>query len=304
MKALLTHKADGGRAPSNGQLSIGNWQLVMMFFLAAFFLLSACDDAFVPVTEHPSDFFALYGFLDSNADTQFVRVSPVRPLLNPASRPTDVRVFSTRVDAGERRAWRDSLVVLDDGTTGLLFYAPFRAERGATYLLEVQDAAENVTEALTAVPPALAVRVDSLAQPFEFIQHVTWLNQQQQPTRTALRYTVALSPSSPPIEITLPVSDQGRPTAAGWTFAINLSRDRTALLGQLNRPATDSSVILFDLEMEIEQRSEEWLNPNTPFNIQNGFGFFGAVSTSTDTWMLEADALEQVGYATPPARAP
>jgi len=267
------------------------------------FLLSACDDTFAPVTENPTNFFALYGFLNSDADTQFVRVNPVRPMLDPASRPTDVRVFSTQVDTGERLPWRDSLVVLDDGTTGLLFYAPFRATRGSSYLLEVQDAAEHTTEAITEVPLPLSVRVDSLAQPFEFIQYVTWLNQQHMPAQTTLRYTVAPSPSSPPVQITLPFSDLGRPTAGGWAFAINLSRDRTALLSQLNRPATDSSVILFDLEMEIEQRSEEWLNPNTPFNIQNGFGFWGAISTSTDTWTLAPDDLERVGFAAPPAHS-
>ncbi len=47
--------------------------------------LTACDSSFEPITQEPTHFFAVFGFLDTAADTQFVRVSPVRETLEPSS---------------------------------------------------------------------------------------------------------------------------------------------------------------------------------------------------------------------------
>lgn len=268
--------------------------------LLALFLLSACDDSFNPITENQTEFFAVYGFLDSDADTQFVRVSPVRPLLDTGSRPADTQVFSTQIESGERIAWRDSAVVLNDGTTGLLFYAPFRPERGATYLLEARGADDQVTKALTEVPALLSLRIAPLRQSIDFIQNVTWLGEQRYPARSIIQYTVLPSASSPPVVITLPFNDLGRRTSDGWMFSVNLSRDRTAVLSQLNRVSTDSSVVLLNIHMEIERRSIEWITPGMSSNIQQGFGFFGALSISTDTWTLDPSETSAVGFAAPP----
>ena len=45
------------------------------------FLFAACDNSFEPINQEPTEFFGVFGFLDTAADTQFVRVSPVRETL-------------------------------------------------------------------------------------------------------------------------------------------------------------------------------------------------------------------------------
>ena len=52
--------------------------------LSLILVLAACDNSFEPINEEPTDFFAIFGFLDTAADTQFVRVSPLRETLEPS----------------------------------------------------------------------------------------------------------------------------------------------------------------------------------------------------------------------------
>jgi len=48
------------------------------------------------------------------------------------------------------------------------------------------------------------------------------------------------------------------------------------------------------LGLEIEQLSNEWQIPQVPVNIENRFGFFGAVAHGVETWTLETpDILAQ-----------
>ena len=51
--------------------------------------------------------------------------------------------------------------------------------------------------------------------------------------------------------------------------------------------------------VEIEQLSAEWQNPELSVNIENGFGFFGAIARYTLSWTLDEADLKRLGYKTP-----
>ncbi len=282
-------------------LDAGTGILLLTLVLA----LGACDAAFEPLTGSETEFFAVYGFLDTESDTQFVRVSPLRPLLDPASQPADTRVASTVVETGERTAWQDSLVRLDDGGTGLLFYAPFRAQPGGTYRLEVRRPDDRLTQATTRVPPTPALRTDAVvrAPSTDFVQTVTWAGLTRQPAGAALRYRITFPGASQPDTVTFSFPEPGMPVPDGWAFTVNLTQDRFAILDLLDRGPTDSTVVLLGLAMEVEARSEEWQRPDAPLNIQHGFGFFGAVATFEQAWTLDATTTLRVGFAVPPSGA-
>ncbi|RMF65573.1 MAG: DUF4249 family protein [Bacteroidetes bacterium] len=131
--------------------------LPLLGFLAL--MLGACDTAVSPLRDDPDAFFALHGYLDTGADTQYVRVQALRSTVAPETTAfLDATVHSLDEATGATRAWHDSLVTLEDGRPGHLFFAPFRPEPGRTYRLVVtrSDGARTEARITTPAPPRAA----------------------------------------------------------------------------------------------------------------------------------------------------
>lgn len=274
--------------------------LALLFLL----FLGACSDAFDPLTEAETDFFAVFGFLDTSADTQFVRVSPLRAVLNEQSTGDGISVVSTVLSSGEQVVWHDSLVQLTNGQTGLLYYAEkMTLQDDEIYRLDVRGPGEQVTRAFTRTPAFFPLQVSPpVRSATSFTQIVTWEGLQTRPAQARLSYRIQRPNAAAPDTLIVPYQDPGRPAEEGWSFSISLSQDRLALLEMLERSPDDNSVVLLDIHLEIEQRSEEWQRINQPpLNITQGFGFFGAVARHGQTWTLEPSVATQVGFALPPS---
>lgn len=262
-------------------------------------VLAACDNSFEPINEEPTDFFAIFGFLDTAADTQFVRVSPLRETLEPSG-DLAARVSSFLIGTGEEVAWQDSLVVLDDGEAGLLFYAQLPVEPGDSYRLEVRGDDGEVTRALTQVP--LRVRLDPGPVTMDFndrlAQQVTLVDLQRVPRSMNILYRVTPPGATDTVTVRLPLFVFSS-SSGSIVVRVPLETDREEVLSRLQVPQHDSTVVLHSLGLEIEQLSGEWETPGAPVNIENGFGFFGSVARYVETWTLEAADIRQLGY-TPP----
>lgn len=274
------------------------WRYLILLLLLAF-ALAACDNSFEPINADPTDFFAVFGYLDTAADTQFVRVSPLREALEPSGeRP--VRVSTLRLGTGAEVAWRDSLVRLDDGQTGLLFYAQLPVGPGDSYQLDVEGAEGEVTRAVTQVP--LRVRLDTGPVMTDFndrlAQRVTLLGQQRVPRRLNIRYRVTPPGATDTVTVTLPLFVFSG-SASGIEVRVPLETDRAEVLRRLHLLPLDSTVVLHSLGLEIEQLSDEWETPEAAVNIENGFGFFGSVAHYVLTWTLEAADVRALGYRPP-----
>ncbi|MFB3133147.1 MAG: hypothetical protein ACE10K_11550 [Rhodothermales bacterium] len=266
--------------------------------LSLILVLAACDNSFEPINEDPTDFFALFGYLDTNADTQFVRVSPLRETLEPSAEVGSARAMTTLLGTGEEVAWQDSLVRLDDGQMGLLFYAQLPVEPGETYRLEIHGADGEVTRAVTQIPPRIGIDPGPVVLNVSerLIQRVTLLDQDREPHRLNVRYRVSASADT--VTVSLPLfSIDG--TARGIVVTVPLENNRVDVLRRLGVPLEDSTVVLHELGLEIEQLSDEWQTPEAPVNIENGFGFFGAVAHFVETWTLEAAEVLALGYQPP-----
>ncbi len=113
--------------------------------LLALGLLSACEESVDPFLE-TDRYFTLFGYLDTDLDTQYVRVIPLRRLVEtPPPGPLDATVVSTDLVTGERVVWRDSVVTFANGRTGNVFYGVFNPHLGHRYKLEVADAQGRTT---------------------------------------------------------------------------------------------------------------------------------------------------------------
>ncbi len=126
--------------------------LPRVVFLGALSIVAGCDSNFEPFTESGLH-YTLLGYLDTDADTQFVRVVPFRPVVDRLyTEEIDAVLRSTDLDAGTSLVWQDSVVHFPDSSYGHVFWSRFRAAPGHKYRIEVERSDGSLTWAETVVP--------------------------------------------------------------------------------------------------------------------------------------------------------
>lgn len=86
--------------------------------IIAMTLLSGCEEPFQPLQENDEYFYSVYGYLDASADTQWVRIMPVRETTNYSDEPIDATVTLTDLDTGQEIIMNDSLFILPQVAPG------------------------------------------------------------------------------------------------------------------------------------------------------------------------------------------
>ncbi len=276
--------------------------LAPLFGVLMLLSLAACDNELVPLTDDPDTVFGVYGFLDSDADTQFVRISALRSTILDLNETgsIDAVVEITNLSTGAQTVWRDSLVTLDDGSQDHLFYAPMRVVPGQRYRLEVRRSDGKSTIAEVTMPdiPQLDVRA-IIADPSDttdWRQSVVLENLFEAPERVSVRYRVG-RPMDVPDTLSIRYEDnQIREIRSGWLVEVLYQRDRRSILRQLSRGLTDSTVVFYGLELEVRLPSPEW-EATFGINIEGGLGFFGAVTNALIPWELTPEEIKLIGFS-------
>ncbi len=296
--------------------------VVLLGVLAA---ASGCEESVDPIigTELP---FTLWGFMNTGADTQFVRVFPIRDQLIPEQGGgIDARVFSTDLTTGDQREWTYEAVQFDSLIEGHLFWAPFRAEHEHRYRLEVvrsDDATSRVTVTVPAVVDfQIEVTQGSTIIPVRIIGDV--------PHLVGLRVTyhaVNIPPQLawPPgtsiagavqYPVTILYENVVEKVDDGWVTEIDMVRDFIAVreVYRLNCLITDDrgsapDVWLRQMEFSALAADSSWAPPGGSFepniisvpgtfsNVENGYGFFGAGQGIRYEWSPDQTVSLLAGY--------
>ena len=299
--------------------------LAMAMFLGLLLATAGCEESVDAITgtEIP---FTIWGFLDSAADTQYVRVFEVADQLIPdRDAKIDARVFSTNRTTGQRREWMYERVHFDSLITGHFFRAPFRPQHEDRYLLEVVRSDGETASAEVTVPPAanftLETGESSVTIPVFIEGNV--------PNLIGLRVTYHAINVPPPqawpqgtpvaAAVQLPVivsyDDRVERIPGGWRFTIDMDRDfeivRRAY--QINCLITDPEesapdVWLRKMEFSGLIADSAWAPPGGVFdanvlsvpgtfsNVKNGYGFFGAGEGIGRVWTPVTETSLQAGY--------
>ena len=117
-------------------------------------LLSGCDQTFNPIKDNSRVPFSIFGYLDVSADTQWVRVTPVRGQIDISTEVPEMTVSVTDLNSGNSAAFNDSLFLYPDGrhiltawnTTDIL-----KPEQTVRFKAERPDGSES--HATIAFPP-------------------------------------------------------------------------------------------------------------------------------------------------------
>ncbi len=136
--------------------------------LLATLLAGACNEAFAPLQESSSKRFSIFGYLDASADTQWIRVMPIRPLRQTSPDSFGMTVTLENVATGASVELRDSLFAftsyagtdLGSGTQYVHdYWTTQKIEPGATYRFSARLDTGEAAEALVKIPADYAVEL-------------------------------------------------------------------------------------------------------------------------------------------------
>jgi hypothetical protein len=278
---------------------------------------AACEDAVNPFLDDDRH-FTIYGYLDTDRDTQYVRVEPLRRTVDmPEPGPLQgVTVTMTEVLTGREILWRDSLLQFTNGTFGHVFKAVFRPRHGHRYRLVVRrdDGAE--TSAETRVPPRRTVGLGTAATTFGFSGYempATFDGVSRRPLSVEVWYRMELNQGEPFRDYPIPYGfdRHGVRTGGSWRVRVELSRDADTLRKRFGIPSTRALPPLYGVGVRISERDSSWappgdvfdpitlIEPGTFTNVVGGFGFFGAIGRQKVEWVLPDAVTKAICFTVP-----
>ncbi|ARA93139.1 hypothetical protein AWN76_008185 [Rhodothermaceae bacterium RA] len=292
---------------------------LLLVVLAALLLGCEEDVAGPDPFQYP---YSMWGVLNPLADTQFVRVFPIEPLLEPGRpEPLDVRFTSLDLDTGEERLWRDSVFVDSTGQVGHVFYAPFRVAWDHRYRVTITRDDGAATWAEVHIPERALLILEEPDTTREVILPARIegeaRNLIQSEVEIYVSYVVGFSP--PPIAVPIfafyrhyiPFDTNLRRTVDGWTFAINLTRSYYPVFGSVTEDSNfivDEGIRLLTVTFRTVVADDAWMppggvfdpnvliQPGTMSNVENGFGFIGGGYELSRSWTLPFEVVEQTDY--------
>ncbi len=113
--------------------NIGVWICLICIHLV---LISCDQEPFVPLQDRSDSPFSMYGFLDASADTQWVRVIPVRQQLDTPPELPEMNVTIQNMESGESTEMSDSLFQLRQGFNIINSWSTVDIQPNQTYQLQ------------------------------------------------------------------------------------------------------------------------------------------------------------------------
>ncbi len=134
----------------------GSAFLPFTFCLVSFFLLilSGCDDSFQPLQENDRYFFSIYGYLDASADTQWVRVGPLREQRDMLPEKPKMQVTLNHLRSDHTIVMNDSLLQIS-GDNLLNVWTTNDIKAGHTYRLQAKRPDGKTSQVTVTLPEEL-----------------------------------------------------------------------------------------------------------------------------------------------------
>jgi len=164
------HVSDGSSHTRDRCALRGSCSSALAACLGVAVAAAACDESFEPTAS--SDFaFSVFGYLDASADTQWIRVMPIRSLRTTSPDPLAATVTLEHLGTGRIIQLEDSVFAFSsasdwDGTFGGVgvvyvhnFWTAEAIEPGAAYRFSVRREGEEPAEAVVEIPHDYAVEV-------------------------------------------------------------------------------------------------------------------------------------------------
>ena len=261
---------------------------------------TGCDNTFTPFSERTDGLISISGFLNVNADTQFVRVAVLREEIEQVASTSDsISVELQDLTNLETSALTDSLIAVGDGQISHLFYTDTPIVGDREYRISATGPGGSFSWQ-TAVPGpiALSQHAPSTNQTGgQYLQKLSFPNLVLRPETLDIVYTVLTVGSSNPIRVVVPYRDSMVLDAdiSGYTVTLRLEVDRVTVMNVLGLPLENETTVLQHISAEYDLLSDEWRASRGP----NELGFFASAASYTEQWTISDTVLREIGYASP-----
>lgn len=101
-------------------------------------ILAGCEESFQPIEQNNSVPFSISGYLDASADTQWLRVAPIREQIDTPSEIPEMLVTLTDLESGDAAAMNDSLFSLTHDFNALNMWTAMDIEPGRRYRVKAE----------------------------------------------------------------------------------------------------------------------------------------------------------------------
>jgi hypothetical protein len=269
-----------------------------ILLLSVAFVSFGCDEAFEPLAPNDAA-FSLYGYLDSDASHQVVRVVPLRNRLQRAYTEADLTFNTTTTGPDGLVRWLNNLYELPNQERALGSTASFRPCSGQSYQIVVEDPSTGRrAEATTTLPtaiPAENLLFDTIYQrDLLWVQNL-FLDKVTEPHFMEAIYTVR-NRSSFAVD-SVAISYQGNRSGRlvqnrGTEYVLLLQQDADSVYKALGMRVGNRQLELLRIQMRMSSLSKEWYTPGgirdpevlaAPgvwSNVSYGLGFFGSITRS------------------------
>lgn len=270
---------------------------IIPFVLCTLIFLSGCENTFTPFSDSGDRAIVVTGFLDHNADSQFVRVQVVRRTINStASLDDGISAVLENVGAGTSTTLADSIVTTENGDLAHLFFTSSPIAAGTRYRLVASSDDGEQTIRRTTVPVRGGFSLDSVGTSQLSISQTVHLGLSEIPNDLSVIYTVQVVGNPSPTRIELPYDNSAIRTETSIDLTVRLQTDRTLILDMLGLPSDDGTTALLGVAVEYVRFSPEWDAALLP---RDDLNFFGSKASFNHSWHLSNQVLDDLGWAVP-----
>lgn len=271
------------------------------YWLILLLLLVSCEEDFEPLL--PTDIvFSVYGYLDSDATSQVLRVVPLRERLRRDYTEADLS-FTTTTDGPEGMiSWENRLFLTTDDENALGSMADFRPIGGATYSLQVFDPVTGRSaEAETRLP--VPIKPEQLLFDTIYQRDLLWVQNLFLDQVTELHFMEAIYTvrnRSTSVVDSVSIAYLGRRAGRlvedrGTEYVLLLQQDADSVYKALGMVVGNRQLELLRIQMRMSSLSEEWDTPGGTrdpevlaapgvwSNVSYGLGFFGSITRTRRT---------------------
>jgi hypothetical protein len=244
-------------------------------------------------------YFHIAGVVETETDSQFVRVDPLRPVRERSdTTPLDASGFLLDATLGLSIPMIDSLVVLDNGSIGHLMVALYRPAAGHRYQVKIVRSDGAFSLARTSVPNRPDVTLTPAHETDGVVTaEIAWSRLTRLPDEAFVYYVVGRSDGDPPVRREVTYATRGRLDAGSWKALLRLSDDLRVISAEMGLPG-DGSAVLYEVGMTIRILGSEWGRQTD--NVENGVGKLASIGRFSTPVSLADEIVNALGFT--PAR--
>ena len=243
---------------------------------------AGCDDNFIPIEENDRYIYSIYGYLDVEADTQWIRVMPVRETIYYSTDPIDATVTLTNLSTSQTVAMNDSLFQIDvpgteDDIAFWNFWTAEPLDGNTQYEIRAARSDGKASSVRVHVPPAFPTP----AVDFDFYEFLEVTNVET--VADVRTFWQVYNPARGDTNIYQFNHTYGVRSYGNGTSLITLSQSQDwEIIQQRNRDA--GTLHILHAQISIVSAGDDWINfpemdkevialPEATSNIENGAGY-------------------------------